>query len=782
MQNLAKPKSASFTLNFRESIKRLILNSGQKPLYKLKKVLSREQTKRRENIKTRLAKILKNINTCICFQYVDEILACNAISICRFQSLIALFFHKIRRGAIHIENMMCQYDSLFKSASRYPYISRVPTGEKNLCFVYQFVKNANRYSIGNRDTFHTVNYISGPPTYFPKYGNFPKTFMARKYSYDIAISSWRANVPWDPYTDHVTNINDKGINYIELEFHEHVYPIRVSIYEVYHPGLIIKIWAQDSQNKWFPLWEGSPQILPLSQESRLFSPLLQSCNFKTNRLRLEFCKHSVLKNYTKLDAVMLIGTSELILSRNPAESLTDLLKRINYSRRVHNLREAYPGENITGLLNYMYSRRVHNLTEDYENAHLDIISLQNNFPEHCIQNILDESKELSPFSTLSDEVILEILKHLDLETLCRMNQVNRRFYDLTLDPRLHTRLNMRNIPCPTYTQNILDESKELSPFSTLPDEILVKILKHLDLETLCRMNQVDRRFYNLTLDPLLYTRLNMQNIFCPADIQNIFCYFTPRCKYLQQLDITLCDLSFPATFLQFLDNCGKHLTHLRLRKCVGVDRNIALKISEICKNLKDKLHMTILDLLRYSEPEDKNLNLKYLKLDSTICMGVQAFINILRNVNWMTGELDVHVRFGPGMNLDYVATKLRRSCPDLEIINLEGNYVVSHTAFPDRKNLRKKLEIEIVDDTLNILLSSCQLLEELYLLSYNTRLTDRNLKLLAECKNLKHLHLNYVDFKTPEDVSIIIEQCPKLQKFCLDFIVIKYYKINFYIF
>ncbi|TGZ52766.1 hypothetical protein DBV15_02484 [Temnothorax longispinosus] len=187
-----------------------------------------------------------------------------------------------------IENMMCQYDSLFKSASRYPYISRVPTGEKNLCFVYQFVKNANRYSIGNRDTFHTVNYISGPPTYFPKYGNFPKTFMARKYSYDIAISSWRANVPWDPYTDHVTNINDKGINYIELEFHEHVYPIRVSIYEVYHPGLIIKIWAQDSQNKWFPLWEGSPQILPLSQESRLFSPLLQSCNFKTNRLRLEF--------------------------------------------------------------------------------------------------------------------------------------------------------------------------------------------------------------------------------------------------------------------------------------------------------------------------------------------------------------------------------------------------------------------------------------------------------------------------------------------------------------
>ncbi|XP_071576694.1 uncharacterized protein [Temnothorax nylanderi] len=716
--------------------------------------------------------------------------------------------------------------------------------------------------------------------------------MARNYTYDISISSWRANVPWDPYTEQLAKRNGRGINYIELEFHEHVYPIRVSIYEVYRPGNIIKISAQDSQSKWFPLWEGSVEIR--SSRSRLFSPPLQSCNFKTNRLRFEFFKHSYV-NYTKLDAVMLIGTSELILSRNPAESLTDLLNRINYSRCVHNLCRN-SAEDLTVLIKsiyLMYSRSVLNLTEDYEIAHLDIIRLQNNFPKHCIiyksdvekifhkvdswykkvsipfwkvyyipdvreilsiaqrylhrllnyyyakdakfiqregakdeskelspfstlpdkvileilkhldlvtlcrmnqvnrrfydltldprlytclnmrnipcptyiQNILDESKELSPFSTLPDEVILEILKHLDLETLCRMKQVNRRFYNLTLDPRFYTRLNMRNIPCPTYIQNILDESKELSPISTLPDEVILEILKHLDLETLCRMNQVNRRFYNLTLDPLLYTRLNMRNILCPTDIQNIFCYFTPRCKYLQQLDVTLCDLSFPATFLQFLENCGRYLTHLRLRKCVGVDGNIALKISEVCKNLK------VLDLPRYREPQDsylKNLtNLKYLKLDSTICMGVQAFINTLRNVKWMTGDLDVHVRFGPGMNLDYVATELRRSCFYSKITNLEGNYVVSHIGFPNRKNLRKKLEIQIVDDSFNILLSSCQLLEELYLSDSYPYLTDRNLKLLAECKNLKHLHLKCVGFETPENFSIIIEQCPKLQKFCL---------------
>ncbi|XP_071566470.1 F-box/LRR-repeat protein 4-like, partial [Temnothorax nylanderi] len=201
---------------------------------------------------------------------------------------------------------------------------------------------------------------------------------------------------------------------IEIEYHKAVYPIRVSIYEVYNPGNIIKIWAQDSSNdRWILLWDGSPpqlvtsgmvskgpkfdvkmtcvcylgQIVP--PISRLFSPPLQLCNFKTNILKLEF-KHSIL-DYTKLDAVMLIGTSELILPRNPEESLTDLLKRLNCM--------------------YSHHEDVHNLTANYENAHLDIDHLQKNFPGHCI------------ICKRKDEVILEILKHLDLKTLCLMNQM-----------------------------------------------------------------------------------------------------------------------------------------------------------------------------------------------------------------------------------------------------------------------------------------------------------------------------------------------------------------------
>ncbi|XP_077264684.1 uncharacterized protein LOC143898816 [Temnothorax americanus] len=73
---------------------------------------------------------------------------------------------------------------------------------------------------------------------------------------------------------------------------------------------------------------------------------------------------------------------------------------------------------------------------------------------------------------------------------------------------------------------------------------------------------------------------------------------------------------------------------------VGVDHNFVLKISEICKNLK------VLDLPGYQEPEDNHFeilenlkseirNLKYLKLDYTIYMGVQSFCKMLRNEKWM---------------------------------------------------------------------------------------------------------------------------------------------------
>ncbi|XP_071635451.1 F-box/LRR-repeat protein 4-like [Temnothorax longispinosus] len=523
---------------------------------------------------------------------------------------------------------------------------------------------------------------------------------------------------------------------MEIEFHEAVYPIRVSIYEVYNPGNVIKIWAQDSSNdRWILLWDGLPQIVP--PISRLFSPPLQLCNFKTNILKLEF-KHSIL-DYTKLDAVMLIGTSELILPRNPEESLTDLLKRLNCM--------------------YSHHEDVHNLTANYENAHLDIDRLQKNFPEHCIicKSDIENSFHKNNFGNEKTSVLLRKV-------------------------------------IPDY-MNRIDESKELSPdsFSALSDEVILEILKHLDLKTLCLMNQVNKRFYDLTRDPLLYTRLNMRNICCCVYFYDILCYFTPRCKYLQQLDLALCDFS-SSHFVQFLENCGRHLTCLRFTECRDVNNDVLFKISEICKNLKELVLIFNMDIKGYFYNEGfsclENLeSLEILKLETTE-IEVQCLCKILQKNKGMR-ELYLSSCLLTGSYsreecpVDTVAIELGNSCRDLQKIDLyKTAYITSKciNALADCKNLRianlDKIQERGVhlDDSLSRLLFSCLLLEKIYL--NNIVLTDRNLKLLAECKNLKRLHLRNVKFVTPDNVSIILEQCSKLQKLVLELHNISPYLIN----
>jgi len=107
------------------------------------------------------------------------------------------------------------------------------------------------------------------------------------------------------------------------------------------------------------------------------------------------------------------------------------------------------------------------------------------------------------------------------------------------------------------------------------------------LKALCCLNQVNKRFNNITCDYQLYTSLNVRNV-ChinPTYLCNIFRYFTHRCKYLNQLDLTASEF-FVYDFVKFLDNCGKHLTHLRLSKCQSVNNVVLMKISKLCKNLK----------------------------------------------------------------------------------------------------------------------------------------------------------------------------------------------------
>ncbi|XP_077270007.1 F-box/LRR-repeat protein 4-like [Temnothorax americanus] len=635
----------------------------------------------------------------------------------------------------HNQSLFCE------SCSLYPYVGRISVGdEDSVDFIHQFVKKRfvaeqnHSYSI-----FYTAPDIIGPPK-FQNYGELshPSCFIRKSYirndDIDISISPWQ-NEDFR-HISLLTN-GDKATcenKYIDIEFHEAVYPIRVSIYEIHHPGSVIQILAQDStSNQWFKLWDESSQIVPPT--SRLFSPpLSHPCNFKTKMLRLVF-KKSSYKSYTKLDAVMLIGTSDLILSRNPNESLTNLLKRINcmYSSPHHD--------------------DVHNLTADLKSAHLDIFNLQQNFPKYCIICNSDVRRISYKSNLRHKEVSQEVIPSY----VQPFGQSNSRRILL----KCHSNCAMR-------IKLSANEPKELSRWSLsdFPDEILLKIFKNLDLTTFCRIKELNnRRFNNLLQDPELYTRLNIRNVSF-TDVHKIFCYYTSRCKFLQQLDLTRSGF-FISNFVKFLDNCGRRLTHLRLRECIIVDNCALLRISEICKNLKE------LDLNGCIDIDDEGFShleklkgLEHLNLCGTR-IKTERLCKILQN-NQRMRELrwgSTHI-----ISPDAIAIELASSCRDLEVINsLEVRHLTSQgiNALADCKNLRKvKLCLygsgRRVTKSLFKLLSSYQHLEEVYL-TYAV-LTGHTLKLLAQCRNLKKL---YLDEAKLDKCSVIFKQCPKLQEFYL---------------
>lgn len=149
----------------------------------------------------------------------------------------------------------------------------------------------------------------------------------------------------------------------DLEYHKEVYPVRVSIYETYNPGSVVAIWARDDTGQWLRLWYGPPQVVP--HKPRIFSPPLQLCNFKTKMLRLEF-NHSLLEYYTALDAVLLIGTSELIIPNVgfQTRSLSSLLKELGGT--------GYNNEDC------------YNLTPDYLKVNQDLKKLKSTLHKHCV--------------------------------------------------------------------------------------------------------------------------------------------------------------------------------------------------------------------------------------------------------------------------------------------------------------------------------------------------------------------------------------------------------------
>ncbi|XP_071558429.1 F-box/LRR-repeat protein 4-like isoform X2 [Temnothorax nylanderi] len=617
---------------------------------------------------------------------------------------------------------------------RYPYTDRVAVGEDYVDFIYQFVKDSN---ISTRNCKNTAsisnirNNIIGTPSNFPSH----EDFLSKTCDFDISISPWQKQVP---YTFVLKYHKDYYLHHIDLKFHEAVYPIRISIYEVYNSGNVTEIWAQDSEDesRWILLWDRPPEFYEICwvtertrSGSRIFSPLLQSCNFKTKMLRLQFISNSC----TQLDAVMLIGTSKLIFSKNPEDkSITHLLYRIRARR--HSCSERFCSSRWSEKFSRIQKGRhfidtgsrnfcellfdPFNTTGDYENAYLDILELQKEFPKYCV---IYKSDVATSFHK-SKLVHKQVSREEDVPS-SKQEYVNH--------PLLRIHWN--------YVKFIEDiefssgKSKEqLDSFSALSDEIILIILKYLDMRSFCRISK---------------------------------------------LDLTASSISAP-DFVNFLQSCGDGLTHLRLSRNF-VDKLSLLKISEICKNLK------VLDLsycaLEGMDQEVSSLgNLEFLeKLDLRgSCIRAESLCEILQKTRRMRDlNLSMLNYWGYREHVsDAITIQLKNSCPDLEIIDLSCNLITSRGihALAECKNLRKltMMDVKMCDVKTNKyctidkhsshrLFSSCQRLEEVNFINSYVMFNNNVYEDLTLCKNLRRIYLNYMsDYRYS---FAILEQCPKLQ-------------------
>ncbi|KAM0727295.1 F-box/LRR-repeat protein 4 [Formica fusca] len=602
-------------------------------------------------------------------------------------------------------------------------------------FVYNVYSFSSQYG-NNISISYTAHNIIGPPSKFPEYGDFPQAFAMRTYGL------WWDKAP-SRSIDYMPQNNPDVVSqdYIDIEYREPVYPIRVSIYELYNPGSVIAIWAQDCYGQWFQLWSRPPQIV--TQQSRLFSPPLRLCNFKTKMLRLEF-NHSLLDYYTELDAVSLIGTSKMMFPKDPSnkQSLSDILQDTIYGHSFNNI----PNDN---------------LTPHYENTQESIKNLK---------AILDE------YYTTYESNIIDNLKSILISGLEQL------YHSVPpIEEGLNKMQQFLIKDLPRFTNNIeasSNEPKELcGNFSMLSIETMLKILKNLDLRSLYRMSRVNKYFYNLALDPLLYTSLNLKpywHSFNTCTLDNLLL----RCKYLQKLDLSWCgnhDMFSTTCIKIFLSDCGSLLTHLRLNCCKTVDDSTIYQISITCKNLKELCLRNCQGIQDWGFEYLENLEfLERLDLYRTF-IKTDTLCKILQKNRWLR-HLNIAGTFQDNINIDVIAMELGRSCPDLESIDFwKAQTLTSQgiNALAACKNLR---EVDFSwcgstsghGETLVKLFSSCQFLEKIFLATFRG-LTDRDLKGLTQCKHLKQLDLLGALFLTPEICYDILSSCPKLELMDLSF-------------
>ncbi|XP_071446527.1 F-box/LRR-repeat protein 4 [Hetaerina americana] len=533
---------------------------------------------------------------------------------------------------------------------------------------------------------YTAYNLTGKPSKYPDYGDFPQTFVMRTYGrwWDEAPSGTKKFMPQ-------TYGKIDGRDFVDLFFEEPVYPWNVHIFETYNPGSVVRIWALSTVGSWHILWEGEPQIV--GHTPRIFSPIEKAFNFMTKIIKLEF-DQSHHDYYPEIDAVLLVGTRELL-------ALSDGVDELSTGKSLmHKILNLKMNEIPQGDLSSNFSS-----------------FLQDDFPK-----ILKDSEE--SFST----------------------------------SRVH----------------MADDA-----FRALPHETMLKIFGYLDLKSLCRCSQVSTHFHNASMDPFLYIEISFKPYWnCVTD--KALKSLESRFHLIQKLDMSWCGNYMkisPDAFVEFIGNCGRNLTCLRLNCCKFVNNLCLKKTSEVCKNLRElslrncvgiddkgfshlaslstlshlDFYRSPIQLIPLVEILKASPHLKHLNLGS--CDSITSMDEVAVALSLHNKELS-SIDFWKGYSLTNFGLQALSECKMLEEVDFGWCFGIGMPG-ESLRNLAsncphlQKIFLAAVrgvsDMDINAFLQNCPEIQQLDLLGAWEITPDICLQLLMHCKKLRLLDVSFCD-------------------------------------
>uniref|UniRef100_A0A6M2DDT9 Putative f-box/lrr-repeat protein 4-like isoform x2 n=1 Tax=Xenopsylla cheopis TaxID=163159 RepID=A0A6M2DDT9_XENCH len=477
--------------------------------------------------------------------------------------------------------------------------------EENNCILEQFVASVTDFSShygSDISVSYTAHNICGKPSKFPDYGDFPQTFVMRTYGrwWDLAPSHLEPFMPQNE--GHIV-----AEDFIEILYDTPVYPICVSLFEIYNPGALVRIWASQPEEKWALLWEGIPEII--GHKPRMFTPPIQTTKYPTKLLRLEF-NQSHLEYYTELDAVLLTGSTQSLNSQYIETRDEKIISSLGN------------GQLVSAICKMSLHK---NLIENEENIH-DLSNVVKDYKSRLKSE--KKRRNLGLISCLPDETILKILGYLDLKSLFQCSQTNTYLYQLCTDPMLYTILGLKpywhclNVEAlqTLSVRSKLLQKLDLSwcgPYGSFKEEHFIKFLKN------CAQSLTD-------------LRLN-------------------TCKFVTNESCT-----------SISQNCS-NIKELCLRNCVGISSAGFQKLSKLCHLERLDLYRTNIETGQLLHILKQNINLKHLNLGS--CAHVSNLDEIMSQLSISNQRL-ISLDLWKGYSLTSVGLRFLSRIPSLEEIDL----------------------------------------------------------------------------------------------------------------